>query len=82
MSKSIRLQILIDKDEEKLIKSASKRSGMSLSHWARSILLEKAKSESQGLVDPDKALEIMFNLNLPISDLETMIYESYDSRYK
>ncbi|MBL7661807.1 hypothetical protein JNK13_03540 [bacterium] len=84
MSMIKRLQIPIAPGDEHLLKSAAKREGISLAEWARRHLRDKALSSIGECTTDNKktALMKLFSQNAPVSDVDTMIKESFKRRYK
>lgn len=83
MSMSKRLQIPISEAEEKLLRAAARRRGLSLAEWARRHLKADAQAEI-GLpkVTPEEALKKLFELDGPVASIEAMIEQSLKGRYK
>ena len=83
MSMSKRLQIPVSPSEDELFKSAAKKEGLTTAEWARNLLKNKAQSVLEGSkLSREEALKALFALNGPVDNIDTMLEESYDSRYK
>jgi hypothetical protein len=83
MSMNKRLQIPITSSEEKLLKSAARKNGLTLAEWARSLLREKAREDlGPKRKSPEDALKSLFSANAPIDTVEAMAQESFRGRYK
>jgi len=83
MSMTKRLQIPISQAEERLLKTAAKRSGLSLAEWARRLLRERAKEEfMHEKLSPKQSLKALSEINASIDSVDVMIKQSFESRYK
>lgn len=82
MSMSKRLQIPIKTSEEELFKAAARQQGLSTADWARRLLSEKALESLRGKRSPKEALEMLFGLQAPVTEIRVMIEQSVKGRYK
>ena len=83
MTMTKRIQIPVEEPELPLVKAAAARSGLPLAEWARSILGEEARRELGEIdLDPRHALELLFSMDAPVADIDTMIEDSVTGRLR
>jgi type II secretory pathway component PulK len=83
MGMTKRIQIPVTEAERQYLKAAAQKANLPLAEWARRELRRKA-DEELGLqpVTCKEALEALFALEGPVSDVETMIEESTAGRLR